>query len=162
MVHILARLPEDIGKVIRCSHEQTMTVAATEACEDCGAQAAVVIRGETDSFGFEPIALCSTCLKEVDRNIRAYENGEDVEEAAPAAGHIFVVSECTNYDGKGDWFMWFTSLRKATGYYRACERKAAPWGGLYPDKGVRELTLAAWERMRVSRQRAWEKELADY
>ncbi len=149
---VLARIPQDNGKKIRFSHTDAMNVGP-EPCEQCGDQAAVVIKGETDSFGFEPIVLCEACAAKCKRGIEDYHKALDIEDRKPQPGHKFLVNECTNHDGHGNWCRVFTSYRAAMGYYRRIEDKAAPWCGLYPDKGVREVPEADAERAMKSHLR---------
>jgi hypothetical protein len=80
-----------------------------------------------------------------------------VEDRKPKPGHVFYVSECTNHDGHGDWCQTFRSFREATGFYRRIEEKAAPWCGLYPDKGVREIPEAEATRYRDAYKRHWDE-----
>ena len=159
---ILATLPQDLGKRIRFGHDLVMTVEPA-CCEGCGnAKAAHLIQGETDSFGFEPVALCSACYEQTEAQIEHRLEARDVEDREPKPGHVFFVSEGTNHDGHGDWCRAFRSFRDATAFYQRIEEKAAPWCGLYPGKGVREIPeaeryLAAY-RQRILEAEALEAE----
>ena len=171
MIDVLARIPEDEGKIIRCSHTQTVKVESG-SCEFCQhnhpehpellKSAVAAVRGETDSFGFEVLFLCEEHLKACEKGMAAKYAGLDVEDRAPKEGHVFMVSECTNYDGHGSWLAFFTSYREAMGFYRRIEDKAAPWMGLYPNNGIQEVTkeqaAAIQERDRkyLEDQLAWE------
>jgi len=143
---VLARIPEDAGTRIHCGYQ--FVVAEDELCEGCENPATVVIQGETDSMGFEPMVLCDACNTNSDGEEERRLAALDVEDRRPAPGHVFLVSECTNYDigPAGDWRRSFTSYRKAVSFYREIERKAEPRCGLYPDNGVCEITVADNER----------------
>ena len=154
---VLARIPQDNGKKIRFSHTDAMTVGP-ELCEQCDCPGAVVIQGETDSFGFEPMVLCEACAAKCERGTEDYLEALDIEDREPQTGHKFLVSECTNHDGHGNWCRVFTSYRAAMGYYRRIEDKAAPWCGLYPDRGVREVPESDASRALASHRRMLEEE----
>jgi hypothetical protein len=133
---IVARIPQDNGKIIRCySGDSGFTVAPT-CCEGCDGDrmATVVVKGEEDSFGWEPVFWCDVCAGIGDAENKAYTDALDVEDRQG----YFYVAECTNYDGHGNWDMTFTSYRQAVAYLRKIEVRAGRWGGLYPNKGVRE------------------------
>jgi hypothetical protein len=143
-MEIKARIPQDAGKTIRFgAGPGGELVVASESCEGhncvCTNAATVIARGETDSFGWEPVYYCDDCLAKADGENDSYEAALDVEDRAG----FFYISEGTNYDGYGDWDMTFTSYRAAVRYLRAIEERAARYGGLYPNKGVREVTSAA-------------------
>jgi len=57
---IVARLPQDAAKVLRYSHDAHMLAGEIEPCT-CGAESTLVVRGETDSFGWEPRGFCQAC-----------------------------------------------------------------------------------------------------
>lgn len=162
---IVARIPEDLGKVLRYSAHNSMVVEAG-TCEDCFEHPAVaVVKGEQDSFGWEPIVCCRACLDKMRGQVADHHQANDVEDRE---GH-FIVSEGTNHDGHGDWFRRFTSYRAACGYYRQIEDAAAPWSGLYPNKGVREMSkeeadaVEARHRQAQKEQDEWEaKQDAEY
>ena len=64
---IMARVPEDNGKVLRYSHTETITVGP-DPCEyapGCEGVTAVIVKGDTDSFGWEPILCCEACLQAI-------------------------------------------------------------------------------------------------
>ena len=137
---ILARIPADNGNVIRIGGNSTMVVAASPCESDCSRMADVIIQGETDSFGFEPICLCQQCADRIKNEEKTYKEALDIEDRAPSAGHLFLVSTCTNYD-RYDWCQSFTSFRKASAFLRRCETMAEPFSGLYPQESrvVKEL-----------------------
>jgi hypothetical protein len=137
-MQILATIPTDLGKSIIYGHNKVMLVRETE-CEDCSNAAKYVLRGDTDAFGFEPVVLCGPCTSRAQARQQVYEAAVHVDERQPKPKHVFLVSERTNHDGKGDWCMEFQSFRQATAFYRKIAAEAAPWGGLHPDKGVREI-----------------------
>lgn len=156
---VLASLPADNGKQIHYAHGCTLTVEA-EVCHACGTTAAtVVIQGETDSFGFEPVFLCEECHVEGVAQRERWANALDVEDREPKAGHVFWVSECTNHDGHGDWMRSFRSFREATAYYRRIEEKAASYCGLYPGKGIQEIPCAKAEERLERERRRFQKEM---
>ena len=155
MIKILARIPDDNGKVIRFSNTARMTVGP-EPCDGCQAPAAYVIKGETDSYGFEPVVLCSSCYAKMVKQDEEYMTAADVEDRPG----WFIVSECTNYDGHGSWFRAFTSFRSAEAFLRRIEEKAAPWMGLYPGNGVQELaTEGEWRKCIKEEREASEAEM---
>jgi len=153
---VLAQIPQDNGKQIRFSHTDVMTVEH-ELCHLCDAQGAVVVKGETDSFGFEPMVLCADCAANSERSSEEFFEALDIEDRAPLPGHAFLVCECTNHDGHGDWCMTFVSYRAAVAFHRRIEDKAAPWCGLYPDKGVREVPEADAARAQEAHRRELEE-----
>jgi hypothetical protein len=161
---VLARIPQDNGKKIRFSHADVMTVGP-ELCELCDCAGAVVIKGETDSFGFEPMVLCETCAAKCERGSENYLEARDIADREPEPSHKFLVSECTNHDGHGNWCCVFTSYRAAVGYYRRITEQAAPYCGLYPGRGVREVPEADAERAIAAHRREqeaeWELAFAD-
>ena len=155
---VLASLPADHGKRIRYSHSAVLAVEA-EVCGCCGLrEASVVVQGETDSFGFEPVFLCAECHAQQDAQQEQWNAAVDLEDRAPREGYVFLVSECTNYDGHGSWCRTFRSFREATAYYRRIEAKAEPYGGLYPDHGVREVAEAEGRKAVDAERRAVEDE----
>ena len=162
---ILATLPQDLGKRIRFGHDLVMTVEPA-GCEGCGnAKAVHLIQGETDSFGFEPVALCSACYAQTQAQIEHRLEAGDVADREAKPGHVFFVSEYTNHDGHGDWCRVFRSFREATAFYRQIEEQAAPWCGLYPNKGIREMPEAerylASYRQHIAEAWALEEEYED-
>lgn len=153
---IHARIPRDNGRVLRFGAGQTMTVGP-ETCEACqqSITSGVVLQGETDSFGWEPVVLCDACHQAAHKDDEAYVKALDVEDRRPKEGHLFLVAGCTNYDGHGSWCATFDSLRKATGYLRGIHKQAEPWGGLYPETAnqVQELVREdALRRVRTHRE----------
>jgi len=158
---ILGHYPKDIGKQIHCGGS-TVTLAKDDDCDDCDREAVVAIQGETDSFGFELILLCQACHDRMTGQVEQYETAEGVEEREPREGHKFVVSECTNHDGHGDWFATFDSFKEATGYYREIANAAAPYCGLYPGKGVQEWTLDRIRHVRFVNMVIADKEAHPY
>ena len=141
---IKARIPADNGKTIKfgAGPGGTLFVRGFEKCEGyncaCSNDAAVIVQGETDSFGWEPVYYCDDCLAKVDGENVSYEAALDVEDRAG----FFYISEGTNYDGYGDWDATFTSYRAAVAYLRDIEDRAAQYGGLYPNNGVQECQTA--------------------
>jgi hypothetical protein len=85
-----------------------------------------------------------------------------MENETPKPGHIFVVSEVTNLDGHGSWRRSFTSRQAAQKYYWEISELANNFGGLYPNKGVREVTLAKAQEWAEAERKAWEWEQADF
>jgi hypothetical protein len=65
---------------------------------------------------------------------------------APKPGYVFLVSECANHDNHADWFLITRSFQEATDYYQKARELSAPFLGLYPDKGVCEVTKATAAR----------------
>lgn len=157
---ILARIPEDNGKVLRYGGG-SITVES-QKCDDCELPAAVIMQGETDSMGFEPIVLCDTCRGKCDAVSANYLNALDVEDRAPKEGHIFLVSECTNYDGHGSWCRTFNSFRLATAYYRKIQQKAEPWMGLYPNNRVQEVPEKTGRRIKADDMHRKTEEALEY
>jgi hypothetical protein len=158
---IRARFPEDIGRTLHWGGNLTMTVSETETCEDCGAEVkvGVVVQGETDSFGWEPVVLCKECHeKSADSQVSYYE-ALDVEDLTPKEGHVFMVSESSNDDSKS-WLRTFDSLRAATKYYRKISDRADQYGGLYPDNGVREVSKEKADEYKAA-ERAEYRELME-
>ncbi len=135
---ILAEIGKDDGMTINCGGYSFKV--GPESCEDCGADAEIIVQGETDSFGFETSSMCRPCNDKVESAVADQYNGENVEDRK---GH-FLVAECTNTDRGApyDWTRYFTSLREAVGFYRRIENIAAPLSGLYPDNGVQEVNRA--------------------
>ena len=158
---IVARFPQDAEKLLHTSNG-TEPFAARECntCEDCGAPAALVIQGETDSIGWEPMAFCAACWEKSQSGIDEYAEALDVPDRAPTAGHVFLVNEMTNHDGHGSWCRSFRSFRKATAFYRSIDEKAEQWSGLYPDAGVQEVPVekarAALDSEARAREEEWE------
>ena len=128
------------------------------ACDGCPNPAVVGVNGEG---GREVLHLCEACSARAADEESAYLGALDVEDRQ---GH-FYISECTNYDGKGDWFQTFTSFRKATAFLRRIEALADRWSGLYPNKGVRETTAEelaeVTRRVAEARRREMLEELAE-
>jgi hypothetical protein len=134
-----------------------------QSCESCENMAELAVRGETDSFGYETIYLCSSCHKKMEAEQNGYLKAEDVEEKAPREGYTFVVSECYNADDGGVGFFHRTdSYRDARGFYRRCERAAERRCGLYPHKGVREVLIAEAADMAQRYRDALETEYRDF
>lgn len=172
-VKIKARIPQDNGKQLYFGGGLSMTVGP-EPCECCEEQrqAVVVVQGETDSFGWEPVLVCSPCLKKMRGEVDEYEAALDVEDREPKPGHLFLVSECNNADDGRTYVASFQSYRAARAYYRRCEAQAAARAGLYPNNGVREVPEEQASRaVRADREefereqeefREWERERAEY
>jgi hypothetical protein len=156
-MRIVAHIDRDHGRTFRCSHTQTVTVCGNEECGSCNNPATVLVQGETDSMGWEPVFLCDQCLRDAEQGEDAYLAAGDVAERAPKAGHMFVVSEQTNHDGHGSWFRTFESFQQATAFYRRIRQKAERWSGLYPNQGVRE-----WTREQIARVEQAEREEREY
>ncbi len=161
---IVARLPQDADKVLHLSNSHSCRAGDLTVCESCDvepAATALVIQGETDSFGWEPMAFCQQCYDSMLAEAEAYEDALDVEDRAPKPGHLFLVSECTNNDGHGSWEAYFDSYREAAAFLRDIEVQAEPWCGLYPGNGVQEVPAAEAHRVVASAQAArraeWEE-----
>jgi hypothetical protein len=152
---IKARIPADNGKTLQFGAGPGGTfVVATEKCEGynclCTNDATVIVKGETDSFGWEPVYYCDDCLAKSDGEASSYEAALDVEDRAG----FFYISEGTNYDGYGDWDATFTSYRAAVVYLRRIEDRAAQYGGLYPNNGVQETDAEGLEKVKARFARA--------
>lgn len=149
---VVARIPQDNGREIRYDSTNKVKV---EPCpcegDGCAEPAELLIKGEQDSFGWEPMFLCEACYQTMRSEVTAHYEAGDVEDRAPKADHVFMVSECTNVDGHGEWLRTFTSYRKAVGYYRRIEDAAAAWAGLYPNRGVLEVPKVKAEEARKQR-----------
>lgn len=145
-IKILARIPANNGMQIRCDATYTHVVGP-EACHVCETNpptpATVVVRGETDSSGMDLVAYCDACLAKAIKEESSYVEALDVVDRP---GH-FVVSEMTNVDGYGDFFGRFTSFRAANAYLRRCELAAEKYSGLYPNRGVREMSKEEADKM---------------
>jgi hypothetical protein len=128
---VLARIPQDNGKVIHWGGGIKETVEPQQ-CEFCDKPAELVVQGETDSFGFETIHLCSACNNADKEESEAHEQALDIEDKKGR----FVVSATTNIDSKYDWNMNFQSRRAAVAFLRHIEKVAEPYGGLYPREGA--------------------------
>ena len=140
---IKAQMPTDNGKTMTFHSGLGGTLIVGPAtCEgyncECSAEATVLTKGETDSWGWEPVYYCAACLAKANGESDSYGAALDVEDRAG----FFYISECTNYDGYGDWNATFTSYRAAVAYLRDIEDRAAQWSGLYPNKGVQECQTA--------------------
>jgi hypothetical protein len=143
-MEIKARIPQDTGKTIQFgAGPGGELVVASESCEGyncvCTNAATVITRGETDSFGWEPVYYCDDCFAKCEASCNEHADALDVEDRPG----FFWISEGTNYDGYGDWDMTFTSYRAAVRYLRDISDRADRYGGLYPNNGVREVTSAA-------------------
>jgi len=143
---IKARIPADNGKTLRCgSGPGGSFVVGPGECEghncECENTATVILQGETDSFGWEPIYYCDDCHNKINAGNDSYKDALDVEDRAG----FFYISEITNIDGHGDWDSTFTSYRAAVRYLRDIEDRAAPYGGLYPGNGIQETTAEGLE-----------------
>lgn len=159
---IKARIPEDNGKTLQFgSGPGGELVVASELCEGyncaCSNTAIVITRGETDSFGWEPVYYCADCLAKCEASCNEYSDATDVEDRAG----FFYVSEGTNIDGHGDWDNTFTSYRAAMVYLRNISDRADRYGGLYPNKGVRECNTAEELEVVKARFARARKELED-
>lgn len=152
-VDVLAEIPQDNGKEIQYSSLGSLQVL-NNPCDQCDGKAVVIIRGETDSFGFEPICLCQDCLNCVDKGAEEWLEATDIEDLQAPEGMLYFFSACTSYDGHGDWCTHRKSLREITKVFRRAEDKAAPWGGLYPIGVEPELIPEQEARAQVNEHRA--------
>jgi hypothetical protein len=161
---ILGRLPKDDGKVLRCGGGLTVVISS-EVCEgwncDCQNQSTIWIQGETDSFGYEVIALCDSCYEKSKNGDDEYFAATDVEDREAAPGKVFLIDEGTNIDSHHDWQQQFKSWRKAVAFYRQIENTAAAYAGLYPKNGIKEVPAQVAEKRRSDRQDRIARELAD-
>ena len=119
---------------------------------DCGADATVIIQGETDSMGFEPMGFCDACHKKCEAEENTHADALDVEDTPAPEGQMYFFYAGTNYDGKGEWYGCWSSLRPATVEFRRAENLAERWGGIYPCEGI-ILMPADEAQARVSRIR---------
>jgi hypothetical protein len=110
-------------------------------CQFCEDEAVTFINGDVDSFGTDQIPVCMEHHATHISKEEEYETGKDVPERAPKPGHTFMINECTNLDGHGDWLFVTDSWQAATGYLRRITKEAAPFCGLYPNKGIREVLV---------------------
>ena len=130
-------------------------------CEHCGLPATEKVAGEADSFGQEWLELCQACAKQAEKAEEEYLLALDVPDRASPAGYTFVVDEGYNYDDGGlGFFRVTTSYRAAVSYLRRCEKRAERRGGLYPNKGVQEITTEE-ANARRRRQAAALRELVE-
>lgn len=136
---IRARLPQDAEKILRPS--EPFRAGECDICEDCGSPAALVIQGETDSFGWEPLGLCQACYEKGKAEQSRYDDALDIEDKEPPEGKLFKVDAITNIDSHHEWNATFRSLRKATAYLRRAEKVAAAYAGLYPRENDKVLVV---------------------
>lgn len=155
---IVARLPKDADKILRFSWTESARVGNLgDTCERCENPAALVMRGETDSMGWEPVVLCEACYKKLQAEERNHDEALDVEDRSPPPGMKFLVAEMTNIDSHLSWCLTFNSYRDAVAFLRRIEKKAARYGGLYPNKGVQTVLH---DRIEISPNLA--KEIRDH
>ena len=77
-----------------------------------------------------------------------------MESDTPRDGMVFAVSEMTNRDGYGSWLRFFSSRAEAQLFYQEIEGLADSHEGLYPRRGVREVSLEKAAAMKAA-ERAW-------
>jgi hypothetical protein len=125
---------EIIETIVGSNHPCEFYADETSSTAPCPRMATTVVKGEEDSFGYEPMYMCDQCLARYKANVASYEEAADVEDREG----FFVVSETNNYDTGRGYFLATKSFREATAFLRKIRESAARHGGIYPNKGIRE------------------------
>lgn len=137
----LATIGKDDGKKIRYANGVDPIIVGPTECDDCSSPAVSIYQGETDSYGFETIALCDKCAATIEGTVAEYHKALDVKEMDAGLGKVFVVNETTNIGSDKVYELAIKSYRAAVGYLRRSEDRAANMGGLHPNQGVQLLKV---------------------
>lgn len=139
---VIARLPEDLGQEINYGATTPMQITDGNICEWCNeTPATIVVKCETDSFGFELGWICPACLEQCNLSHNDRLASLDIPETEAPVGMVFAFDATTNIDACKDWYFANTNLRKVTSFMREREDEAAALGGFYPNNGVITITL---------------------
>ena len=140
-MEVLAKIAEEVGKRIRYANGIDPMVVAHTVCEFCNDVAAtMVVKGETDSFGFVPHSICESCYSTTELEIEQHLSASDIADSTCDIGKVYVIDETTNIDTYRSWDLVTTSLRTATKMLRRASNIADKYAGLYPNKGIMEMS----------------------
>lgn len=135
-----------------------------DKCEFCNATGADLRyqQGETDSFGFEVLTTCKSCLEKAMTAEKAWDNALDIEDKVAPAGQLYVFSAGDQQDKVPYCFACSKQLREVVSRQRRYETRCEPYGGLHPrDAGVELVDEATVLARRAAVQRAEQEEFAE-
>lgn len=136
-------------------HGEKFVVLVAKPC-DCGAPAAIIRQGPTSQTGFSISYECSDCAEALQNELNNYYSAMDVEDCVAPSGKTYLVQEAQVDRPDFRWCQKFPSLRSAVSFLRAISARSAPFGGLTPNIGVREVD-AATAFQQVAQYREWRK-----
>lgn len=112
-----------------------------DKCEFCNATGADLRyqQGETDSFGFEVLITCKSCLEKAMTAEKAWDKALDIEDKVAPAGQLYVFSAGDQMDKVPYCFACSKQLREVVSKQRGYETRCEPYGGLYPRDAKVEL-----------------------
>jgi len=113
-----------------------------DVCEICNVTTGADLhyqQGETDSFGFEVLVTCKTCLEKAMGAEKAWDKALDIEDKVAPAGQLYVFSAGDQMDKVPYCFACSKKLREVVAEKRGYETRCEPYGGMYPRDAKVEL-----------------------